>query len=209
MNIVFLGAPGAGKGTQASMIAKKYSIPHISTGDIFRKNIKDQTPIGLVAKGYIDRGMLVPDEVTVELVKGRICQEDCKNGYLLDGFPRDVAQAEALNGFSKLDAVINIVIPLDKLMKRLTGRRVCSNCGESYHVDFIGSSTVCTKCNGTLIQRDDDTEATVQQRLDVYTTQTAPLIKYYSDCGLLTNVDGDKPIQEVFEEIVKVLNDLH
>ncbi len=205
MNIVFLGAPGAGKGTQASMISEKYSIPHISTGDIFRQNIKDQTPIGIVAKSYIDRGQLVPDEVTVELVKGRILEDGCKNGYILDGFPRDVAQAEALAKFAKVDAVIDIVIPLDRLMKRLTGRRVCSKCGESYHVDFLGNASTCSKCGAALIQRDDDTCETVQKRLDVYTAKTAPLIDYYKKCGLLFEVDGDKPVPQVLEEIEKVL----
>lgn len=209
MNIVFLGAPGAGKGTQASMLAKKYQIPHISTGDIFRQNIKDQTPIGLVAKGYIDRGQLVPDEVTVELVKGRICQDDCVNGFILDGFPRDVAQAEALANFAKIDAVIDIVIPLDRLTKRLTGRRICAKCGESYHVDFLGGVSDCSKCGGELIQRADDTVETVQNRLNVYTVKTAPVIEFYENTGLLKDVNGDQPVQDVFQEIIEVLNDLH
>lgn len=205
MNIVFLGAPGAGKGTQAAKVAEKYGIPHISTGDIFRQNIKDQTPVGLAAKRYIDGGQLVPDEVTIELVRGRICQNDCKNGFLLDGFPRDVAQAEALATFADITAVIDIVIPLTRLMRRLTGRRVCSSCGKSYHVDFIGAVSDCPDCGGKLIQRVDDTEATVQQRLDVYMTQTAPLIEYYKKCNLLKVVDGDKSVDEVFDSIVRVL----
>ncbi len=205
MNIVFLGAPGAGKGTQASMIAEKFSIPHISTGDIFRQNIKDQTPIGIVAKGYIDRGQLVPDEVTVEIVRGRINEDDCKNGFILDGFPRDVAQAEALASFAEIDAVIDIVIPLTRLMRRLTGRRVCSLCGEPHHVDFIGNVSICSKCGGTLIQRADDTEQTVLNRLNVYTEKTAPLIDYYQKSGLLKEVNGDQPVSEVFQDIVKVL----
>ncbi len=205
MNIVFLGAPGAGKGTQATMVSERFSIPHISTGDIFRQNIKDRTPIGIAAKGYIDRGQLVPDEVTIELVKGRISEDDCKNGFILDGFPRDVAQAEVLAQFAKIDAVIDIVIPFDKLMKRLTGRRVCSKCGESYHVDFLGDVSVCSKCNGKLIQRADDTSETVQQRLDVYMAKTAPLIDYYQNSGLLKDVNGDQPVSDVFKEIIKVL----
>lgn len=205
MNIVFLGAPGAGKGTQATMVSERFSIPHISTGDIFRQNIKDRTPIGIAAKGYIDRGQLVPDEVTIELVKGRISEDDCKNGFILDGFPRDVAQAEVLAQFAKIDAVIDIVIPFDKLMKRLTGRRVCSKCGESYHVDFLGDVSVCFKCNGKLIQRADDTSETVQQRLDVYMAKTAPLIDYYQNSGLLKDVNGDQPVSDVFKEIIKVL----
>lgn len=205
MNIVFLGAPGAGKGTQATMVSERFSIPHISTGDIFRQNIKDRTPIGIAAKGYIDRGQLVPDEVTIELVKGKISEDDCKNGFILDGFPRDVAQAEVLAQFAKIDAVIDIVIPFDKLMKRLTGRRVCSKCGESYHVDFLGDVSVCSKCNGKLIQRADDTSETVQQRLDVYMAKTAPLIDYYQNSGLLKDVNGDQPVSDVFKEIIKVL----
>lgn len=205
MNIVLLGAPGAGKGTQATTICERYGIPHVSTGDIFRKNIKEKTPVGIVAKGYIDKGQLVPDEVTEEIVRLRIEEPDCKNGFLLDGFPRTVAQAEALGKITALDAVVNIDVPLGKLMKRLTGRRVCKNCGESYHVDFIGDKTSCAKCGGELIHRDDDTEETVTKRLAVYTDQTAPLIDYYEDKGLLINVDGDKPVEEVENLIFKAL----
>lgn len=205
MKIVFLGAPGAGKGTQASLLSKKLNVPHVSTGEIFRQNIKDQTPIGIVAKSYIDRGQLVPDEVTIELCKGRILEDDCKNGFILDGFPRDVAQAEELAKFADIDAVIDIVIPFDRLMKRLTGRRVCSKCGESYHVDFIGNVRDCAKCGSALIQRDDDTEATVQSRLDVYTAKTAPLIEFYENSKLLKKVNGDQPVDLVLDEIMKVL----
>lgn len=205
MNIVLLGAPGAGKGTQATAICEKYGIPHISTGDIFRKNIKERTPIGIVAKGYIDRGQLVPDEVTEEIVNVRIKEEDCKNGFLLDGFPRTVAQAEALAGTTVIDAVIDIHVPLERLMKRLTGRRVCKDCGESYHVDFLGDKNVCEKCNGQLIHRDDDTEETVTKRLAVYTDQTAPLIDFYREKGLLIKIDGDQPVDEVAKQIFKVL----
>ena len=205
MKIVFLGAPGAGKGTQAVQLAQKLNIPHISTGDIFRQNIKEMTPIGIVAKSYIDRGQLVPDEVTIEIVKGRILEDDCANGYILDGFPRDVAQAIAWEAIDSLDAVIDIVIPLDRLTKRLTGRRVCPKCGESYHVDFIGNTTDCKRCGTPLIHRDDDTEETVAKRLDVYTTQTAPLIKFYTERGIIRQVNGDQPIERVFDEILKVL----
>jgi adenylate kinase len=205
MKVVFLGAPGAGKGTQAALVCERYNIPHISTGDIFRQNINNKTPIGIVAKSYIDKGQLVPDEVTIELVKGRILQDDCKNGYLLDGFPRDVAQAEAFLEIDKLDAVIDIVIPFERLMRRLTGRRVCANCRTSFHVDFIGSLQVCPKCGGQIIQRADDTEETVAKRLDVYTEQTAPVSHFYEKLGLLHHVNGDQTIEAVFEEIVKVL----
>ena len=203
MNIVLLGAPGAGKGTQATAICKRYGIPHISTGDIFRKNIKDKTPIGIVAKGYIDRGQLVPDEVTIEIVKGRIEEADCKKGFLLDGFPRTVAQAEALGGITVIDAVIDIHVPLERLTKRLTGRRVCKDCGESYHIDYLNGDNSCGKCGGELIQRADDNEETVKNRLDVYTKQTSPLVNYYKDRGVLVNIDGDGDINEVFEAIVK------
>lgn len=205
MNIILLGPPGAGKGTQAVRIAEKYSIPHISTGDIFRKNIKEQTPIGVVAKSYIDKGQLVPDEVVIEIVRQRLLEEDCKNGYLLDGFPRTVPQAEALSGFTTVDTVLNLDIDLGLLMKRLTGRRVCSSCGESYHVSFLGDAKTCKKCNGELIQRADDNEETVNNRLTAYTKQTTPLISYYKEKGILKNVAAAGKIDEVFDEIVKTL----
>ena len=164
MKVILLGAPGAGKGTQAVRLAKRYNIPHISTGDIFRSNIKERTPIGIVAKSYIDKGQLVPDEVTIQIVKERLEKDDCKNGYLLDGFPRTVSQAEALDGFSEIDSVVNIDVPLHKLMRRITGRRVCGKCGESYHIDYLDGSTSCRKCDGELIQRGDDNEETVGKR---------------------------------------------
>ena len=205
MKIVLLGAPGAGKGTQAVRLAEKYSVPHISTGDIFRSNIKGGTPIGLVAKSYIDKGQLVPDEVTVQIVKERLEQDDCKNGYLLDGFPRTVAQAKALDEFSEVEKVVNIDVPLSKLMRRITGRRVCSKCGESYHVDYLNGSLSCAKCEGDLIQRADDNEETVSSRLDVYTAQTAPLVEYYGEKGVLVNVDGDGNIEDVFNSITAQL----
>lgn len=204
MKLVLLGAPGAGKGTQATQLAAKYGIPHISTGDIFRKNLKEGTPVGLKAKAYIDRGELVPDSVTCEIVELRLKEEDCKNGYLLDGFPRNVAQAEALEKISALDAVVNIDVDLKALEARLTGRRVCSDCGESYHVS-TKKDLKCDKCGGKLIQRADDTAETVASRLEVYTKSTAPLIKFYGDKGLLRTVDGMQTIEKVFSDITKAL----
>ncbi|MBQ7373802.1 MAG: adenylate kinase [Clostridia bacterium] len=205
MNVILLGAPGAGKGTQAVRLAEKYGIPHISTGDIFRSNIKGQTPIGIVAKSYIDKGQLVPDEVTIQIVKERLEKDDCKCGYLLDGFPRTVAQAEALDKFSKVEAVVNVDVPLNKLLKRITGRRVCAKCGESYHVDYLEGKTTCAKCGAELIQRADDNETTVSARLEVYEKQTAPLIEYYAQKGVLITVDGDGDIERVFNSICEKL----
>ena len=204
MNVILLGAPGAGKGTQAKRLAEKYDIPHVSTGDIFRANIKNQTAIGVVAKSYIDKGQLVPDEVTVEIVKQRLNEPDCQKGYLLDGFPRNVYQAEELDKISNVEKVIDIEVDLNKLLKRITGRRVCA-CGESYHVDFLEGKTECLRCGGKLYQRADDNEATVNERLSVYQKQTAPLIDYYKKAGKLVVIDGDKAIDEVFEEIVNKL----
>ena len=204
MNVILLGAPGAGKGTQAVRIAAAMNIPHISTGDIFRKNIKEKTPVGLKAKSYIDRGQLVPDEVVVEIVQQRIDEDDCKNDFLLDGFPRTIAQAEALDRLTNIDNVINLEVDLDKLVDRITGRRVCEKCGESYHVS-TKKDDICEKCGGKLIQRADDTEETVKSRLNVYKNETAPLINFYKKQGVLKNVDGMKSIEEVFEEISKAL----
>ncbi len=205
MNIILLGAPGAGKGTQATRLVDKYKIPHVSTGDIFRANIKNQTPIGVVAKSYIDKGQLVPDEVTVEIVKQRLSEKDVEVGYLLDGFPRNIFQAKELDKFAEIDKVIDISVNLDKLLKRITGRRVCSKCGESYHVDTLNGSTTCVRCGADLIHRADDNEETVKNRLEVYKDQTEPLIDYYKKAGKLVTVDGDKTIDEVFSEIVKIL----
>lgn len=205
MNIILLGAPGAGKGTQATRISEKFGLPHISTGDIFRDNIKRQTKIGMLAKSYTDKGQLVPDEVTCEIVKDRLQNADCKNGYLLDGFPRNLFQAEELDKFSKVDAVINIDIDLSLLMDRLCGRRVCKECGESYHVNFLNGKTTCEKCGGELYQRKDDNEETVGNRLRVYNEQTAPLIEYYTKKGVLRSVNGVGDIEEVFARICEVL----
>ena len=205
MKIVLLGAPGAGKGTQAVRLAERYKVPHISTGDIFRKNIKERTPIGVEAKSYIDKGQLVPDEVTIRIVNDRLQEKDCENGYLLDGFPRNVFQAKALDDFSEVDKVVNIDVPLHKLMRRITGRRVCGKCGESYHIDYLDGKTECGKCGGNLTQRADDNEETVKSRLDVYVGQTAPLTEYYKERGVLVDVDGDGTMDEVFETIVRKL----
>ncbi|MCI9517754.1 MAG: adenylate kinase [Clostridia bacterium] len=204
MKLVLLGAPGAGKGTQAVRIAAHLNIPHISTGDIFRKNLKEATPVGLKAKAYIDKGQLVPDEVTCEIVELRIKEDDCKNGFLLDGFPRNIAQAEALDKMTKIDKVINLDVDLKALADRLTGRRVCEKCGESYHVSTKKDET-CDKCGGKLYQRADDTLETVNSRLTVYEQSTAPLIAYYKDKGVLVNVDGMQSIEAVFESVKKVL----
>lgn len=208
MKIVLLGAPGAGKGTQATLIAETYDIPHISTGEIFRKNIAERTPIGIVAKGYIDGGNLVPDDVTLEIVKDRLKEDDCKDGYILDGFPRTVCQAEAMSAFSEPDVVIDVAVPIENLTARLTGRRVCRDCGESYHISMLGGMTSCGRCGGTLIRRDDDNEQTVSERIAVYTGQTEPLIAYYTQKGLLRIVDGDMDKDEVFSQIKAVLGSL-
>ncbi|MBQ8885832.1 MAG: adenylate kinase [Clostridia bacterium] len=209
MNIILLGAPGAGKGTQATRISDRYGLPHISTGDIFRENIKNATPIGLLAKSYTDKGQLVPDEVTCQIVEERLAREDCKNGYLLDGFPRTIAQAEALDQFAKIDAVININIDFSLLMARLCGRRVCKDCGESYHISTLNGETKCSRCGGELYQRKDDNPETVGQRLDVYKEQTAPLIEYYTKKGLIVNFTGtDDPPEVLFNEIAAKLDEM-
>lgn len=212
MKIVLLGPPGAGKGTQAKSISNKYSIPHISTGDIFRKNISENTPLGIEAKGYMDNGQLVPDEVTINMVKDRLQQDDCKIGYLLDGFPRTVAQAEALNNFliergEQLDTALLIKVPNEFILERMTGRRVCPSCGASYHIKFNPPSDEgkCGLCGSEVIQRKDDTVETVKERLDVYQRETQPLIEFYSEKDLLSEVDGTKAINEVFKRICEVL----
>lgn len=206
MNIILLGAPGAGKGTQATRISDRFGMPHISTGDIFRANIKNQTEIGLLAKSYIDKGQLVPDDITCKIVENRLQEEDCQNGYLLDGFPRTVNQAEALEKFTHIDAVVNINIDFALLMARLCGRRVCRNCGESFHVSTLNGKTTCSRCDGELYQRADDNPETVQKRLDVYESQTAPLIDYYTQKGLILNFTGtDEPPEVLFEQIANVL----
>ncbi len=205
MNVILLGAPGAGKGSQAVKLVSELNIPHISTGDIFRANIKNKTEIGLLAKSYIDKGCLVPDDVTIEIVKNRLQEEDTKKGYLLDGFPRTIYQAEQLQKFSKVDKVININVDLNKLVDRITGRRICGKCNASYHTSTLNGKTVCDICGGTLLQRADDNEQTVKSRISVYTSQTAPLIDFYKNAGVLIDVDGDKTIDEVFKEILNKL----
>ena len=206
MNIILLGAPGAGKGTQASKIVDAYKLPHISTGDIFRENIKNQTPIGVLAKSFIDKGQLVPDEVTCKIVEDRITREDCKNGYMLDGFPRTIAQAEALDKIARIDLVINIDVDHSLLMDRLCGRRVCKDCGESYHISRLGDKTDCARCGGELYQRKDDNPETVQSRLRVYNAQTSPLIEYYTKKGILFNVVGNTTPEDVFEKVSEKLD---
>ncbi len=210
MNIILLGAPGAGKGTQASKITETYGMPHISTGDIFRAHMKAETPVGLIAKSFIDKGQLVPDDITCEIVETRLAQDDCKkNGYMLDGFPRTIPQAEMLAGLEKIDAVINIDVDLSLLMDRLCGRRVCKSCGESYHVSRLNGNMTCVKCGGELDQRKDDNPETVSSRLQVYTKQTAPLIDYYTKEGLIINIQGGASPDEVFAEIREKLDALN
>lgn len=203
MRLILLGAPGAGKGSQATKIAKEYGVAHISTGDALRANIKEGTELGKFAKSFIDKGQLVPDEVVVGIVADRIAKDDCKNGFLLDGFPRTVAQAEALEKLTDIDVVINIDVDFDVITGRISGRRMCA-CGESYHISTHQSDT-CAKCGGKLYQRADDNEETVKNRLEVYRSQTAPLIDFYAARNKLVTVDGNKSIDAVYEDVKKVL----
>ena len=205
MNLIFLGPPGAGKGTQAVRVCEQLGIPQISTGDILRRAIKNETPTGLAAKSYIDKGQLVPDSVVIDIVRERLVQDDCKNGYLLDGFPRTVAQAEALEGFAKIDAVVDIDVSDEKLVARLSGRRVCLSCGGTYHVSQLNGSMTCAKCGNELIQRADDKAETVLSRLTVYHAQTEPLIDFYTKRGLLKEIDGAQPMDDCYAAIMSVL----
>jgi len=212
VKIILLGPPGAGKGTQAKSISNKYSIPHISTGDIFRKNISEKTPLGIEAKSYIDKGHLVPDKLTIDIVQDRLEQEDCKSGFLLDGYPRTVNQAEALKNFlqekgKKLDTALLIKVPKEYIIDRMTGRRVCLSCGASYHVKFNPTKVEgkCDICGSVVIQRDDDCEETVNERLEIYDAQTQPLIDYYKEQDLLSEVDGTQAINDVFKNICGIL----
>ena len=215
MNIILMGLPGAGKGTQASEIVKKFPIPHISTGDMFRKVIKDETDLGKEAKSYMDRGELVPDEVTVGIVKERISEDDAKKGFLLDGFPRTIDQAEALNSIMaeldrNIDAVINIEVPEEELMNRLTGRRICENCGTTYHLVFNPPKVegICDFDGGKLYQREDDNPETVSNRLKVNVKQSKPILEYYDNKGVLKNIDGSKDIEEVTTDVIDILDQL-
>ena len=206
MRIVLLGAPGSGKGTQAELIFQKYGIPHISTGDIFRDNIKRGTPLGLKVKAIIDAGDFCPDDLTVEIVKARLSEKDCENGYLLDGFPRTLFQASELDKFCPPDKVVNLDVDYDVIRHRITGRRLCSKCGSSYHVDYIKDATTCAKCGGNLYIREDDNPVSVKERLSVYEKQTFPLIDYYKKQGKLVSVNGNNDKKEdTFASIVKVL----
>lgn len=212
MKIIMLGAPGAGKGTQAKKIADKYGIPHISTGDIFRANIKNGTELGKKAKAYMDQGLLVPDDLTLELIMDRFRESDCADGYVLDGFPRTIPQAEALtraleaNGDS-IDYAVNVEVPDENIISRMSGRRACLACGATYHIVHIPTKAegICDRCGEKLVLRDDDKPETVQKRLDVYHSQTQPLIEYYTDQGKLAEVDGTAPMEDVFEAIVRIL----
>ena len=212
MKIIMLGAPGAGKGTQAKKIAAEYKIPHISTGDIFRANIKNNTELGQKAKAYMDKGELVPDELTLDLIMDRFKQPDCENGYVLDGFPRTIPQAEALDAAltakgEAVDFAINVEVPDENIINRMSGRRSCKDCGAIFHVQYNPpkKENCCDVCGGELILRDDDKAETVKKRLDVYHEQTAPLIAHYKEAGSLHEIDGTQDIKVVFEEIKSIL----
>ena len=205
MKLVFLGPPGAGKGTQAIRVSEKLGIPHISTGDMLRSAVRLGTPAGTKAKQYMDGGQLVPDAVVVELVKERLANVDCANGFLLDGFPRSVEQAETLDSFAKLDAVVNLDVKDEQLIDRLTGRRVCPDCGGTYHVSALNGATACPGCGKPLIQRLDDQPDTIANRLKVYHEQTSPLISYYCEKGLLRTIDGAQAPEAVLADILAVL----
>ena len=212
MKIIMLGAPGAGKGTQAKMIAEKYSIPHVSTGDIFRANIKNGTELGKQAKEYMDAGKLVPDELTVKILLDRVAQDDCANGYVLDGFPRTIPQAEvledALNKLGdKIDYAINVDVPDENIVRRMSGRRACLKCGATYHIEHIPPKQegICDTCGSELVLRDDDKPETVLNRLKVYHDQTQPLIDFYTERNVLKSVDGTRDMKEVFDAIIAIL----
>ncbi|MCH5280470.1 MAG: adenylate kinase [Lachnospiraceae bacterium] len=214
MKIIMLGAPGAGKGTQAKMIADKYGIPHVSTGDIFRANIKNGTALGMEAKQYMDKGLLVPDELTVKILLDRVAQDDCKKGYVLDGFPRNIPQANVLeDALSKLgeeiDFAIDVEVPDENIVRRMSGRRACVSCGATYHLEYVPPKQegICDTCGKELILRDDDKPETVKNRLQVYHEKTQPLIEFYGGKGVLKTVDGTRDMQEVFADIVDILGE--
>ena len=214
MNLILLGPPGAGKGTQAVKIVEKYNIPHISTGDIFRENIKKGTELGKKAKEYMDKGELVPDDLVCEIATSRLLEDDCKDGFLLDGFPRTVYQAEKLDEFLKkhgkeIDKVLDIAVEKEELMTRLIGRRVCKACGATYHIENMPPKKegVCDKCGGELMQRADDTAETVENRIEVYNSQTMPLVEYYENAGNIALIDGAIGLENVFNSIVSVLGE--
>lgn len=212
MKIVMLGAPGAGKGTQAIKISEKFGLPHISTGDIFRYNIRNNTELGMKAKSYMDKGELVPDELTVSILLDRVAKEDCAKGYILDGYPRTIPQAEVLDEAlakigEQIDFAVNVVVPDENIIDRMAGRRACTNCGETYHIAFKKTKVedVCDRCGSGLVLRADDKPETVKSRLEIYHKQTEPLEDFYKDKGVYKEVDGTKPLEEVFVDICKVL----
>lgn len=214
MKIIMLGAPGAGKGTQAKMIADKYCVPHVSTGDIFRANIKNGTELGMEAKKYMDQGLLVPDELTVKILLDRVAQEDCKNGYVLDGFPRTIPQAEVLDKAlaelgESIDYAIDVDVPDENIVSRMSGRRACLSCGATYHIEHVPPKKegICDRCGKELVLRDDDKPETVKNRLKVYHEQTQPLIDFYNGKGVLRTVDGTQDMQDVFRAIVDILGE--
>ncbi len=212
MKIIMLGAPGAGKGTQAKMIAEKYSVPHISTGDIFRANIKNGTELGMEAKKYMDQGLLVPDELTVKILLDRVAKDDCANGYVLDGFPRTIPQAKVLDNAltemgDAIDFAVNVDVPDENIVKRMSGRRACLACGATYHIEHVPPKAegICDVCGQELVLRDDDKPETVLNRLNVYHEQTQPLIDFYNEKGVLKNIDGTVDMKDVFAAIVEIL----
>ncbi|RKX81869.1 MAG: adenylate kinase [Spirochaetes bacterium] len=210
MNLIFLGPPGAGKGTQAKITSEKYGIPQISTGDIFRKAVADQTELGKQAKAIMEKGELVPDNLTIELVKERLAKDDVKAGFILDGFPRTIEQAKALDNFAEIDAAINFEIDKEEIVRRLTGRRICSNCGAIYHItDFPPKVPgICDKCGGKLYQRDDDKPEAIEKRLAVYTKQTEPLITFYSSAGKLRNINSSINPETSEKQLIDIINSI-
>lgn len=205
MNLILLGPPGAGKGTVSVQLTQTMGIPQISTGDMFRKHLREETALGIEANGYIEKGELVPDHVVIRMVEERLKDADCQKGYILDGFPRTVAQAEALNHFAKIDYVIDLEVDYDVVLKRLAGRRVCTKCNGTFHIAILNDPSICPDCKEPLVQRKDDSEETIRTRLEVYAKQTAPLIEYYNRLGLLRPIDADHTINENVQAILKAI----